>query len=333
MRNLLRGVAGLLGLGVGLTALIVQVYRPTSWRSTVANARPAASDAARLRADVESFPPFRSRAHAPALAAMEALVQARLESLGWQVARQDVASSANPHRPVPAAGPVTHNVVATRARAASGPLFVVGAHLDAVAAAPGADDNGSGVAVLLELARLLTPDVAARVELVFFNEEEEGLHGSYTFVVALPEQDCRRIAAAYVTDMVGFFDTRAHSQTYPPPLSWLAPDRGDFLSVIALTDADAALRALHAAHDRVASDLPLEVFEPPRPLARKLPDLWRSDHAPFWEAGIPAVFFTDTGNFRSDRYHTPRDTADELDYRQMARFADLLLDVLNHPAP
>ena len=333
MRLILRVVAALALGVVALLAITVQIYRPASWRSSAPPPGTSVADAARLRADVESFPPSRCRSSPAALGAMEAMVQERLRMLGWSVVAQEVNPLANPHRPTAKPGPPSHNLIATRALAPGGPMFVLGAHLDSVATSPGADDNGSGVAVLLELARLLPPEAAAHTTLVFFNEEEEGLHGSFTYVASLTPSERSRIGAAYVMDMVGGFDDRPHSQAYPKPLSWLAPDRGDFLSVIALREADASVAQLRQDHERVAPNLAIEMFEPPRGLAEKLPDLWRSDHAPFWEAGIPALFFTDTGPFRSDRYHTPADRSDALDYGKMALVATLLLEAAEHPAP
>ncbi|MHB8421039.1 MAG: M28 family peptidase [Myxococcales bacterium] len=326
IRRLLRIAGGVLGLTLSLGGAAFLHYRPRHWRTPGAVAQ-AGPESAALRADVEAFPPFRSRSRPAALGAMEALVAKRLGDAGWTVARQEVRRDANPHRRRPSDAPATYNLLATRGTETGVRPILLGAHLDSVTASPGADDDGSAVAVLLDLARRLAPAAAARVELCFFDEEEDGLLGSYTFVASLSPADRARIERVFVMDMVGDYDSALHSQVYPPPLAWLAPDRGDFLSAVALTDADAAVSELRAARERAAPALPLEMLEPPRAVARRLPDLWRSDHGSFWEAGIPAVFLTDTGEFRSKRYHTAADVPGALDYAKLALVADMLAAV------
>ncbi len=327
IRTALRIALAAVGLALLLGAAAFLAYRPRHWRTPEAVAVAGAGSAA-LRVDVESFPPFRSRSHAEALRAMEALVSKRVQDAGWTVSAQDVRRDANPHVHRTSDDPVTHNLLAVRGAGGGVRPILLGAHLDSVSASPGGDDDGSAVAVLLDLARRLEPAAAGRVELCFFNEEEAGLLGSYTFVASLPAAERARIERVFVLDMVGGYDSAPHSQTYPPPLSWMAPDRGDFLSAIALTDADAAVAALREARERFAPALPIEMFEPPRVVANRLRDLWRSDHGPFWEAGIPAVFLTDTGNFRSQRYHTAADVPGALDYAKLALVADLLAAVV-----
>jgi hypothetical protein len=317
---------GSLAIAIALAVGVFADYRPRHWRTPGAVAV-AGPESAVLRADVEAFPPFRSRSHPEAIRAMEALVTQRLEAAGWTVTPQEVRRDANPHRRQPTDAPLTHNLLATRGAASGVRPVLFGAHIDSVSVSPGGDDNGSAVAVLLDLARRLPPEAAARVELCFFNEEEDGLLGSYTFVGSLSPAERAQIQRVFVLDMVGHYDSTPHSQRYPPPLSWLAPDRGDFLSAIALTDADAAVAGLGEARASVAAGLPMEMFEPPRAMARRLPDLWRSDHGPFWEAHIPAVFLTDTANFRSKRYHTAADVPEVLDYAKVALVADMLAAV------
>lgn len=323
-------VLGLVALGVGVAA-----YRPRTWEATSSVPPKVAANPARIRQALQTFPPFRSVQNAAPLAQMEATVTAQLQALGWTVQSQLVERA--PNRFVhPAVGPSvprapTHNLIATRGLASTGPINIVGAHLDSVSRSPGADDDGSGVAVLLELARILGPEAAAHTELCFFNEEESGLFGSFTFVGRLTKAQRARISNAYILDMVGHFDSRPHSQSYPPPLSWLAPDQANFLAAITLAGST-AVPLLHRAHDQVAGDLGMVLFEPTRRLANAYPDIWRSDHAPFWYAQIPAVFLSDTGNFRSTRYHSPTDTLEAVDVEQVARVADLLANALAAPA-
>jgi aminopeptidase YwaD len=333
-RFVLLCIGGALALGIVALGVAVAAFRPRLWESNASVARNGGADPARIRHEIESFPPFRSVRNAAQLAQMEATVTAQLEELGWTVQAQLVERAPNPFLgafvPPSFPRPPTHNLIATRGLATTGPINVVGAHLDSVSRSPGADDDGSGVAVLLELARILGPTAAARTELCFFNEEESGLFGSYTFVGRLSKEERSRIATAYILDMVGHFDSRPHSQAYPPPLSWLAPDQGNFLAAITLSGAD-AIPAMHRAHDRAAGDLPIVLFDPPRRLAASFRDIWRSDHAAFWHAQVPAVFLTDTGEFRSTRYHSASDTADAVDFDKVAQLTDMLADALAAP--
>ncbi len=199
--------------------------------------------------------------------------------------------------------------------------IVLGAHYDTVAASPGADDNGSAIATLLETARLLSQQAAAgnpslaTLRLVFFDQEEHqsdgsGLLGSLAFT-----QDADNIAGvkgAVILDMVGYACHTEGCQTYPLrlPLQNL-PETGDFLAVLGLQSQsdliDAFMRSAGRSEPRVLS-LPI-----PEPTLKIFPDLLRSDHAPFWEKDIPTLFVSDTANFRNPYYHTPQDTPDTLD--------------------
>ena len=199
--------------------------------------------------------------------------------------------------------------------------IVLGAHYDTVAASPGADDNGSAIATLLETARLLSQQAAVgnsfpvTLKLVFFDQEEHqgdgsGLLGSLAFT-----QNADNIAGvrgAVILDMVGYACHTEGCQTYPLrlPLQNL-PETGDFLAVLGLQSQsdliDAFMRSAGRSEPRVLS-LPI-----PEPTLKIFPDLLRSDHAPFWEKDIPALFVSDTANFRNPYYHTPQDTPNTLD--------------------
>ena len=315
---------------IAFVAIVLALWRPRLWRANAAALTHRASIDG-LKRDVASLPPFRAQGSMARQVDLytEKLLSQQLTALGWSVQLQDVPDDGSDTKLAKLNFGVVHNLVATRGLAASGPITVIGAHLDSVIRSPGADDDGSGIAVLLELARLLSPEAASHVELCFFNSEEIGLHGSKAFAKALKPEDASRIRVAIVMDMVGAYDSRPHSQSYPPPLSWLAPDTGDFLSVIALTDADDSVQALKHAREQASPELSMVLFEPPRAIAEKFPDIWRSDHAPFWEAGVPAIFLTDTGEFRTSRYHNATDTADALDYARMAALTDALVAMLD----
>jgi len=219
------------------------------------------------------------------------------------------------------------NIVADITGSAPGAgSIVLGAHYDNEPGSPGADDNGSGVATLLEAARIFanldTSSDATNVralprslKLVFFDQEElqpdgTGLLGSIAFTE--DSANTSDVRGAVILDMIGYACRVPGCQTYPPqlPLSDV-PDTGDFLAVLGLQNHTDLIGAFMLSGQ---TNWPLVITLPiPKPMLRLFPDLLRSDHAPFWDKDIPAVFVTDTANFRNPNYHTPQDTPDTLD--------------------
>jgi Peptidase family M28 len=188
--------------------------------------------------------------------------------------------------------------------------ILVGAHYDTVPGAPGADDNATGVATVLEVARLLGKTSTPRtLQLAFFDLEEAGLLGSLAF--AASEADADTLRGAIILDMVGFACHTPGCQSYPKGLpTGTLPDMGNFLAV--LGDAE-HLPLLKAFKSDRSNDLP-QVVSLPIPVRGVLtPDLLRSDHAPFWFQGIGAVMVTDTANFRNPNYHQPSDLPETID--------------------
>ena len=198
--------------------------------------------------------------------------------------------------------------------AAAGSI-VLGAHYDTISNSVGADDNGSAVAVLLEAARIFSAGQSrATLQLVFFDQEEQqadgsGLLGSTAYARSANASDVR---GAIILDMVGYACREPGCQSYPSrlPIQNL-PSTGDFLAVLGLsthTELIGAFVLSAQKHWPLVLSLPI-----PEQAINFFPDLLRSDHAPFWEKNIPAVFVTDTANFRNPNYHTPQDTAETLD--------------------
>ncbi len=258
--------------------------------------------------------------------AADTMIHDALASAGWQTEL----------RPFAAPGLEGVNVVATMEGDSPDAVIVV-AHHDTVPGSGGADDNGSGVAALIELARLLAPMRLHRtVVLAAVDHEELGFIGSRQLVQELLAE--RRVVGTFVLEMLAYRDRRPGSQRLPSGIGVLYPRlvgtlrarglRGEFLAVIyrgpsrrlAMDFAD-ALREVAgpsaAVPVRAPADLP--VLGPV--LARTVPlvrDFVRSDHVPFWEAGLPAIQITDTANFRNPHYHLPGDLADTLDYELLA---------------
>jgi Zn-dependent M28 family amino/carboxypeptidase len=217
-----------------------------------------------------------------------------------------------------------------------GPVLVIGAHYDSYADAiagarfpkgydlqthtPGADDNASGVAGLLELARLLAqaPPKGA-VELVAFTLEEpphfrsEDM-GSARHARRLRDSG-RAVRLMMSLEMIGYFDSTPGSQSYPAPgLGLLYPDRGDFIAVVGRLGDWAAARRVKGAM-LGASDLPVRSIN----AFAAMPGIDFSDHASYWNEGYSALMITDTAFFRNPHYHRAGDTAERLDYARMAK--------------
>lgn len=202
----------------------------------------------------------------------------------------------------------------------SGPRIIVGAHYDACEPLPGADDNASGVAGLLELGRLLgAHPPAMRVELVAYTLEEPPFFrtqnmGSARHAQALKAKG-EAVRAMIALEMIGRFSDEPQSQAYPSVLiSPLYPDRGDFIAVVGRLNDIGLTRAVKRTM-RGATSLPVVSINAPR----WVPGLDFSDHHPYWDKGFPAVMVTDTAFYRNTDYHTAQDTPERLDYLRMAQ--------------
>jgi Zn-dependent M28 family amino/carboxypeptidase len=218
------------------------------------------------------------------------------------------------------------NIVAISSGAEEGPHALLGAHYDSVPGTPGADDNGSAVAVCLECARLLQENDIGSTMIVLFNREEDGLLGSSEFVAHLAAAPAWAVEEAHIFEMVGFCNRAAGSQRMPPGLPGVAaPDVGDFLALLANRHSNALaenLLSLAAAYIPQSPVLALKIY---LGMEKYFGHLLRSDHAPFWKAGIKSIMWTDTSEFRNPHYHRASDTPDTLDYGFLSEVAKLAL--------
>jgi Zn-dependent M28 family amino/carboxypeptidase len=191
---------------------------------------------------------------------------------------------------------------------------------------PGADDNASAVAVCLECARLIKEHAAAPTMIVFFNREEDGLLGSREFVAQLTGQSAWAVAEAHVFEMVGFCTRAPRSQRMPPGVPGLiAPKVGDFLGLLANRHSNGIAESLLRLAASYLPQFPVVALKLYLGVEKYLGHLHRSDHAPFWEAGIPALMWTDTSEFRNPHYHQASDTPETLDFDYMSQVARLAL--------
>ncbi len=234
-----------------------------------------------------------------------------LEKLGWKTKQEKFTDGVN----------ILAEREGTNKEAGA---ILVAAHYDTVFISPGADDNASGVAVLLEIARLLRSHPTPRtLQLVFFDREEAGLLGSKAFVTN--KAHLQNLHGVIVIDMVGFTCHTAGCQKYPVGLPVTPPsDKGDFLAVVGDAEHLPLLSAFHNSQER--AKLPL-VLTLPIPLKGLLtPDVLRSDHAPFWYQGVGAVLVTDTANLRTPHYHQPSDVPGTIDRSFLTGAAQVVLN-------
>lgn len=201
--------------------------------------------------------------------------------------------------------------------------IVVGAHYDAAGPYPGADDNASGVAGLLELARLLDGNaLSTLVELVSYPLEEPPFFGtdrmgSAVHANALNEQDVD-VRAMLALEMIGYFSDAPRSQQFPLFLMRpFYPSVGNFIVVASSLFRRALVQTVRDAM-RAATPLPVESINAPA----LLPGISLSDHRNYWSAGYDAAMITDTAFYRNPNYHAPTDTPGTLDYDRMAQVVD-----------
>ena len=198
-------------------------------------------------------------------------------------------------------------------------IIVIGAHYDSVADSPGANDNASGVAVMLELARRHAAlPVASTVRFVAFVNEEPPhfmtpAMGSFRYAAEAAARG-DDIVGMMSLETIGYYSDVIGSQHYPFPFRLLLPDRGDFLAMVSNF---ASMRALRAASRAFRSATRLPLLASPAPTW--IPGVAWSDHWSFWQHGYRAIMLTDTAPYRYPHYHLSTDTPDRLNYQKMAQ--------------
>lgn len=209
-------------------------------------------------------------------------------------------------------------------------LVIVGAHYDTVPGSPGADDNASAVAALIELAGLLGKEGLPIRFIAFANEELPYSHGPEmgSWNSALRSRETGEAVRAMLSlEMLGYYRDEPRSQRYPPPLGLLYPDRGNFIAFVGDLGARQLVRrtiSLFRKHARFPSEgLAAPSF---------IPGVTFSDHWSFRTRGYPAIMVTDTAFNRNPHYHLASDTPDKLDYERLARVTLGLAAVLRELA-
>jgi hypothetical protein len=202
----------------------------------------------------------------------------------------------------------------------SRPGVVIGAHYDSVEGSPGANDNATGVAAVLELARLLsTKRFATTIRFVAFANEEppyfntrQGM-GSIEYVRSFKDPKAA-VRGMLSLETIGFYSEDKDSQKYPPGVGLFYPNRGNFIAFVGNLGSRSLVRSIVRSF-RTGATIPSEGAA----LPGFVPGVSLSDHRSFREAGIPAMMVTDTAFYRDSEYHLATDTAERLDYEKMAR--------------
>ena len=279
-------------------------------------------DEGRLRDMLQALEgPRHPRAAPQALERAESLVADAFSALGLMTERQ----------PFQLRGVSYNNVVGTLPGSDPKlPWVLLGAHFDTVSNTPGADDNGSGVAVLLEVARhAVQLELRRTVQFVGFNlEEPQDMLGTYRVgsgrFAAQARREGRRYLGALVLEMVGYTDSSPGGQQVPPLVFKRIPDTGTFLTAVGDGRSRQLLRAFERSARARVPELGLVTY---RAFLRGwgLPLTRLSDNASFWDRGYPSLMITDTAFLRNPHYHMPTDRADTLDYGFMKRVAQAVL--------
>ncbi|MGY6274325.1 M28 family peptidase [Methylomonas sp. MgM2] len=257
--------------------------------------------------------------HPEALHAAEAYITAEWRRQGYSVNKQVYT----------ARGVECANLEITRpGNGENDDVILLGAHYDSVLGSPGANDNGSGVAALLELSRLckdITPDTALRF-VAFVNEEPPFFFwpgmGSMVYAKAAKRRgDPIRYMISLET--IGYYRNQRGSQSYPPLLKYFYPDTGDFIAFVSNLRSRRVMRDCFKAFT-AATAFPAQSLAAPA----FVPGVSLSDQLAFWRHGYKAFMITDTAFYRYPYYHTAEDTADKLCYVPFAEMADGLFSML-----
>jgi Peptidase family M28 len=315
---------GLVALAAGFLAYAM-VMPGHSHRGPLPAATPEGQAlAARLRGDVDTLVGAdveRSQRVAGTLERSAWFLEGSLRASGLVVERLPYASD----------GVNVVNVEGTRRGGAKArEIVIVGAHYDTAAGAPGADDNASGVAVLLALARRFgaASRVPARtVRFVAFVNEEPPYFWNAEMGSLVYAKACRAhgddIVAMLSLETLGYYRDAPGTQKYPPVVSWFYPDRGGFVAFVGNLGSRGLVRDAVGAF-RGAAAFPSEGAA----LPSFVTGVGWSDQWSFWEVGYPGVMVTDTAPFRNPNYHQPGDRPETLDYERMARVTEGLSAVV-----
>lgn len=289
------------------------IYMPgSSWRGSL----PSLDDTGRVMAQrLESHvlalcsnPAGRNFVEKQGLNAAKQYITGQFQTSGYQVAYQDYQLSGE-----------TFSNIEVQLTGTGKPeeIVIIGAHYDAVVGSQGANDNGSAVAALLELADMLRDRQFSRTLrfVAFTNEEPPNFMtadmGSYHYAKRSTARK-EKIVAMISLETIGYYSEEPGSQHYPPPLGFFYPDKGNFIAFVGnLRSRSLVTRSLQIFREHAT--FPSEGIAAPS----IIPGISWSDQWSFWKQGYPAIMITDTAPFRYPAYHSPRDTPEKVNFEKM----------------
>ena len=253
-------------------------------------------------------------------------LEGKLDSMGYTTSLEKVDTR----------GETYHNVIA-ELEGASTPkeIVVVGAHYDAVRGSPGADDNATGVATVLELARTYANAKPSRtLRFILFCNEEPPFFGSETMGsyqhAAGAKKRGEQIVMMISMEMLGYYTNKSGSQEYPRGIEYLYPnrefpDKGNFVSFVTKGDGEKAVKKMDEIFEK-KTEVRGEWLAAPKSAG----GVSLSDHASFWKKGFPGVMITDTAYFRNPNYHKATDLPKTLDFKKFAQVVGGLEPVVDN---
>ena len=278
-------------------------------------------DSNRIRSDLEFIEGIRHRTAGPDhLAAVQNLIKDRFNDNGLRTEIQSFGYQ----------GYQAENIVGRKTGLTQETnVFILDGHYDTVDDSPGADDNGSAIAGMLEALRVLSPyEFTKSIKFIGFDLEEEGLVGSGRYVNNGGIKGYEEIEGVFNFEMIGYYDSAPGTQELPNGFNFLFPEayqqvqdndfRGDFITNVGFINHPEFTFAYDSAATRYVPDLKVISILAPSNWFLVTPDLGRSDHAHFWRKDIPAVMLTDGSNFRNPYYHSPADTVGTLNFTFMS---------------
>jgi aminopeptidase YwaD len=236
-------------------------------------------------------------------------IQGELSSIGLEIQEDSFEWEGKTHR----------NIVGMkRGRTSPDRVVILGAHYDTVPGSPGADDNASAIAVLLEVARNMEKiSLGSTLKVVAFALEEYGYAGSLHYAEGAKRRG-EEIHGMISLEMVGFTGPR---QDYPPYMDpKVYPAVGDFIGIVGNENSKALLEVVRRTFKTRIPQLPSEFLLVPGN-GVGMEEVRLSDHSPFWDRGFPALLVTDTAFLRNPNYHLPSDTMETLDFDFMRKVA------------
>lgn len=306
-------------LGVGLAwSWWEMIHMPSrSFEGTLpalsASQREIAEETRRHVGELASTIGYRSTFHPSQLARAALYIKHELEAMGYEVSDHSFPSRGSP-------APNLEAVLA--GTTLSSEIVIVGAHFDSFQGTPGADDNASGVAGVLALAKIFSEAPQERtIRFVLFPNEEPPAFQQADMGSLVYAKACRaandRIVAMLSLETIGYFKDEPGTQKYPFPMGLLYPSRGNFVGFVSNFSNRALVKRCIATF-RSSSQFPSEGAA----LPEGIPGVGWSDHWAFWQMGYPALMVSDTAIFRNPNYHTANDKPETLDYERMARLID-----------